>query len=52
MYHLRQGWSDIQNINIFERKWLIDRFIEQKNKEVEASKPNKKIPLSSRFAGN
>lgn len=33
MYHLKQGFEQIQQIPVFERKWLIDRFIEQKEKE-------------------
>lgn len=35
MYHLRQGYSDIAQMPVYERKWIIDRFIEQKNKEEE-----------------
>lgn len=42
MYHLRQGYKDIQKMVVFERKWLIDRFIEQKQKEQEAMKGSNK----------
>lgn len=38
MYHMKQGYSDIKDLPVYERKWLIDRFIEQKKKEEEASK--------------
>lgn len=40
MYHLKQGYSDIKDLPVYERKWLIDRFIEQKQKEEERSKQN------------
>lgn len=45
MYHMQQGFEDIQNIETFERKWIIDRFIEQKEKEKrESQKISNQIP--------
>lgn len=35
MYHLKQGFNQIQEIPVCERKWFIDRFVEQKEKEEE-----------------
>ena len=32
---MKQGFNQIQEIPIFERKWLIDRSMEQKQKEEE-----------------
>jgi hypothetical protein len=35
-YHMRMSRSECMGIPIYERKWLIDRFIDQKNKENQA----------------
>ncbi len=40
IYHLKQGLPDFSEMPIFERKWLIDRFVEQKKKEEEHAKGN------------
>lgn len=42
MYHLRQSREDFLSLPINERKWLIDRFIKQKNKENEAMEAAKR----------
>jgi len=42
MYHLRQGYEDILDMPTFERKWMIDRFVEQKKKEEESIKKSGK----------
>jgi hypothetical protein len=36
MYHMRQSRANFMSLPINERKWLIDRFIKQKEKENEA----------------
>jgi len=36
MYHLHQQISEFYKMTIYERKWHIYRFIEQKEKENEA----------------
>lgn len=36
MYHMRQSRSNFMSLPINERKWLIERFIKQKEKENEA----------------
>ncbi|MCK9458566.1 MAG: hypothetical protein M0R80_02920 [Proteobacteria bacterium] len=36
MYHLRQKPEVAMSFPIFERKWFIERFIQQKEKENEA----------------
>ena len=36
MYHMRQSRDNFMTLPINERKWLIDRFIKQKEKENEA----------------
>jgi hypothetical protein len=36
MYHMRQSRENFMSLPINERKWLITRFIEQKEKENEA----------------
>ena len=36
MYHLRQSREEFLSLPINERKWMIDRFIKQKEKENEA----------------
>lgn len=38
IYHMRQGFDDVQGMPVAERKWLIDRFVEQKTKENEEIK--------------
>ena len=35
MLGLHQGHRDILDMPVFERKWYVDRFIEQKRKEAE-----------------
>lgn len=35
---MNQGVSDIKGMSVLERKWMIDRFIEQKRKENEEYK--------------
>lgn len=36
MYHMKQSRENFMSLPINERKWLIDRFIQQKEKENEA----------------
>ena len=37
MYHMNGvTWESVKKMKIFERKWYIERFIEQKDKENEA----------------
>ncbi len=36
MYHLHQGINSSMSMPINTRKWLIDRFIQQKEQENEA----------------
>lgn len=36
MYHLRQGLHSSMSMPINTRKWLIDRFVQQKEQENEA----------------
>jgi len=36
IYHLRQTRASFLTLPINERKWMIDRFIKQKDKENEA----------------
>ena len=36
MYHMRQSRENFMTLPINERKWLIERFIQQKEKENEA----------------
>ena len=35
MYHMRQSRDEFLSLPINERKWMIDRFIRQKEKENE-----------------
>jgi len=42
MYHLNQGYSDISKMNVYERKWIIDRFIKQREQEDEAINNSKR----------
>lgn len=42
MYHMRQSRENFMSLPINERKWLIDRFIEQKEKENEAMEAARK----------
>lgn len=35
-YHMGRSKSDCMSLVVHERKWLINRFIEQKKKENEA----------------
>jgi hypothetical protein len=35
-YHLRMGRAQCLQIPVNERKWIIERFIKQKNRENEA----------------
>jgi hypothetical protein len=41
-YHMHMSKQDCMTIPIHERKWLIQRFIEQKKKEGEAIERMKK----------
>jgi len=41
-YHMHMSKQDCMTIPIHERKWLIQRFIEQKKKESEAIERMKK----------
>ncbi len=52
MYHLRQGYNDIKDLPVFERKWMIDRFIEQKNREEESMKKAQKNNRGSSRRGS
>lgn len=42
MYHMRQSRENFMTLPINERKWLIDRFIQQKEKENEAMESARK----------
>jgi hypothetical protein len=42
MYHMRQSRENFMILPINERKWLIDRFIQQKEKENEAMEAARK----------
>jgi hypothetical protein len=35
-YHMHMDWENAFNMPVFERRWLIDRFVHQKEKENEA----------------
>lgn len=46
MYHMRQSRDNFMSLPINERKWLIERFIKQKEKEnqaIEAAKRKAKL---------
>jgi hypothetical protein len=36
MYHLNRSRKDVMQMPINERKWLVERFIQQKERENEA----------------
>lgn len=36
MYHLRQGLHSSMSMPIHTRKWIIDRYVQQKEQENEA----------------
>jgi hypothetical protein len=36
MYHLHRGRKDVMQMPINERKWVVERFIQQKERENEA----------------
>lgn len=36
LYHMHQDFETTMKMPINERKWMIERFIQQKNKEKEA----------------
>jgi hypothetical protein len=42
MYFMRQSRADFMSLPINERKWLIDRFVKQKEKENEAMEAARK----------
>jgi hypothetical protein len=42
MYHMKQSRENFMTLPINERKWLIDRFIQQKEKENEAMESARK----------
>ena len=42
MYHMRQCRDEFLSLPINERKWMIDRFIRQKEKENEAMEAARK----------
>ena len=37
---MKQGWKDVQGMQIYERKWIIDRFVQQKKNEEEQVNQN------------
>ncbi len=41
-YHMHMDRTESMSMPVFERKWLIHRFIEQKQKENEAMEKAKK----------
>lgn len=41
-YHMHMSKQDCMTIPVHERKWLIQRFVEQKKKESEAIERMKK----------
>lgn len=48
MYHLRQSRAAFLALPINERKWMIERFIKQKDKENEAMESARKKAKSRR----
>ncbi len=42
MYHMKQSRNEFMCLPINERKWLIERFIQQKEKENEAMESARK----------
>lgn len=48
MYHLRQSRDNFLSLPINERKWMIERFIKQKDKENEAMESARKKAKSRR----
>lgn len=46
MYHMRQSRDNFMSLPINQRRWLIDRFVKQKEKEnqaMEAAKRKAKV---------
>lgn len=41
-YHMQMSRESCMSLPVHERKWLIQRFVEQKRKEVEAMERLKK----------
>lgn len=37
MYHMKQQWPHVMQLPVPERRWYVDRFIEQKEKEHKAA---------------
>ena len=35
-YHLRTTFDEVMNLPVYERKWYIQRFVEQKDREDAA----------------
>lgn len=48
MYHLRQTRASFLSLPINERKWIIERFIKQKDKENEAMESARRKAKSRR----
>jgi hypothetical protein len=48
MYHMRQSREDFLSLPINERKWMIDRFITQKERENEAMESARKKARSKK----
>lgn len=48
MYHLRQSREDFLALPINERKWMIERFIKQKDTENDAMESAKRKAKSRR----
>ena len=45
MYHMKQSYSEVKKMPVYERKHFINMFIEQKTKEneaIESMRKNKK----------
>jgi len=47
MYHLRQGLHSSMSMPINTRRWLIDRFIQQKEQENEAMEAQRRKAQSA-----
>lgn len=42
VYHLGVSINEAMNISVYQRKWFIDKFIDQKEKEHEALERERK----------
>lgn len=47
-YHMHLAWHHCERMPINERKWMIERFIKQKNRENEAVESAKRKAKTKR----